>query len=96
MSQVMVVKQILMLMLMMMLMLMISQIILMMVMMQMMLMLIQMLMLMMSHLQRQIVCFIKVFCERVCVPGDGGEADLAEEKRSMLNQLGMESTAKSG
>ena len=41
------------------------------------------------------MCFIKVFCERVCVPGDGGEADLAEEKRPMLNQLGMESTGKS-
>ena len=30
-------------------------------------------------------------CERGGVPGDGGEADLAEEKRPVLNQLGVES-----
>lgn len=30
-------------------------------------------------------------CERGGVPGDGGEADLAEEKRTVLNQLGVES-----
>ena len=55
-----------------------------------------MMQMMISHLQRQIVCWWKVSCEGVCVPGDWGEADLAEEKGPMLNQLGVESTAKSG
>ena len=30
-------------------------------------------------------------CERGGVPGDGGEADLAEEERAVLNQLGVQS-----
>ena len=37
------------------------------------------------------MCRGEVNFERVCVPGDGGEADLAEEKRPVLNQLGVES-----
>ena len=37
------------------------------------------------------MCRGEVNFERVCVPGDGGEADLAEEKRPVLNQLRVES-----
>ena len=42
-----------------------------------------------TNLQRQLVCWREVDCQRFCVPGDRGETDLAEEERPMLKQLGV-------